>query len=230
MKLYSFLFFAVTLFTANTHAGMITNHQFKTDDATYYATLDTNTGIEWLRGATKGQSYNEVFARLDTDLKGWRFPTQDEFKNLLTTYYRDLNPLGGGRESFTSYGRPTAGAIDANHFSIYMLSSNFQSYSSISPHALYVDNEGVNRYFGNSVSGGYFNTTSFYNTKSFDDNFSNSNYSYLLVSDGGLTEQSIANPELNNANPNSPYNTPGPLSLAGLGFFALGYTRLKRSH
>lgn len=96
MKLYSFLFFAVTLFTANTHAGMITNHQFKTDDATYYATLDTNTGIEWLRGATKGQSYNEVFARLDTDLKGWRFPTQDEFKNLLTTYYRDLNPLGGG--------------------------------------------------------------------------------------------------------------------------------------
>lgn len=58
------------------------------------ATLDTTTGIEWLDlTLTDGKSYSEVSALLSTTLAGWRFPTQAEVHQMMSSFFSVLAGL-----------------------------------------------------------------------------------------------------------------------------------------
>ncbi len=214
------------------NAALVTNHMFESESGGMAVTLDTTTGIEWLRAAyTSGDSYNDVLARLDGDLSGWRLPTEDEVRNLLVSNYSKIQPESGGRYGFTSYGDTTEEFITAGYVMSYILGSSSSSlkYSGTSSYALYVDDNDEINSFGFRKDGSfYFRTIGMDNGIVYDEDYSNSSYGYFLVSDGGLTVQSIADPSLNAANENSPFNAPVPFALGGLALMALFASRKQK--
>jgi len=214
------------------NAGLITTHTFESESGNMAVTLDTNTGIEWLRAKyTSGDSYNDVLARLDGDLSGWRLPTEDEVRNLLVSNYSKVAPESGGRYGFTSYGKTTKEFGIANNLVSYIMgfSSSSLRYSGTPSYALYVDDNDEINSFGFIRDGSfYFRTIGMDNGIVYDEDYSNSVYGYFLVSDGGLTKQSIANPSLNAANENSPFSVPVPFALGGLALMALFASRKQK--
>lgn len=219
-----FLIFIFGFISLQTHASLVSGHIFKTETESLSATLDTTTGIEWLRGsATLGNSYSDILERLDTDLKGWRLPTASELENLMFTYYEDLDPNMNSVISYTNYGRTTKEFSLSSQLSTYILGQGFNKNGTNDAYALFINNDGEIQRTGLGRRGSFnFNFKGLKDATRYADTYSSIDTSFLLVSDGGLTEQSIANPKLNEANPNSPYNTPGPLSIACIGLAIIG--------
>lgn len=70
--------FALASIAFNANAAFVTTYWQVAGDKK--ATLDTETGLEWLDlTQTDGKSYSEVSALLSTTLSGWRFPTRPKF-------------------------------------------------------------------------------------------------------------------------------------------------------
>lgn len=216
------------------NAALITNHSFESESGNMAVTLDTTTGIEWLRTSyTSGDSYNDVLARLDGDLSGWRLPTEDEVRNLLVSNYSKISPESGGRYSFTSYGNGTAEYRTAGYVMSYILGSSSSNlrYSGTASYGLYVDDNDEINSFGFRKDGSfYFRTVGMDNGVVYDEDYSHSYVGYFLVSDGGLTVQSIANPSLNAENENSPFSVPVPFALGGLALMALFASRKQKKN
>lgn len=214
------------------NAALVTNHIFESESGNMAVTLDTTTGIEWLRASyTSGDSYNDVLARLGGDLSGWRLPTEDEVRNLLVSNYSKISPESGGRYGFTSYGNGTAEFRVAGYVMSYILgsSSSTLKYSGTSSYALYVDDNDEINSFGFRKDGSfYFRTVGMDNGTVYAEDYSNLQYGYFLVSDGGVTNQSIENPILNSANANSPFNTPVNFALGGLALVGLFAARKRK--
>tara|TARA_Y100000310_G_C20685687_1_gene818802 strand:- start:2899 stop:3654 length:756 start_codon:yes stop_codon:yes gene_type:complete len=195
------------------------------------ATLDKDTGIEWLdTNLTKGESFTSLSERLTKggDLYGWRLPTKNEVFTMLDNYF------SASYQGVFDTGVPVTDSTGVNfssskntHVALYFINT-FGQENSITP-SNYTYKQAKIRFKDGSGNAEYINiyhskytsTASGRRVKDVrirtyeqDDpngTYANSSYGYFLVSDGGVTLDSINNPELNENNPNSPYNVPVPV-------------------
>lgn len=169
------------------------------------ASLDTSTGIEWLKlNETSSMSYNSVSALLSTTYAGWRLPTSSEvikmFNNLLGGVYGNASGTSGVRYN-------TINASDRALFLTYFGLGSSYSYGWFArDDAL----EGI-------AGGGLWVGTQFYTYWEYPagtENNARGSTGVYLVNDGGVTLSSINNPTLNANNPNAPINQE-PLNVNG---------------
>lgn len=166
-----------------------------------YATLDTETGLEWLDlTRTAGQSIDDVAARLTTTYKGWRFPTFTEIIDLMTVMF----PMHSAYAVTT----PPTGPGTASKNAAWTFSDLFLTGVTTSPRSaegLFTRDNGVV-----SMTGVHYQNSSQYwtpnNNYVYSSSTKNTKFGVYLVSDGGATLSSINNPLLNINNPNAPVN------------------------
>lgn len=221
IKPLSALLISLSLLSIPTHAAFISTDWKSAGDK--YATLDTETGLEWLDlTRTTGKSMNEVAASLSTTYKGWRFPTFTEIIELMTAMF----PMHSAYAVTT----PLTGSGTASKNAAWTFSNLFLTGVTETPRwaeGFFMRDNGVI-----SMTGVYYGTNSQYWTP-------NNNYVYsanskgpllgvYLVSDGGTTLSSIQDPSLNASNPNAPINNIPPVgdgasdvSAPALGVFGL---------
>lgn len=207
------------------------------------ASLDESTGIEWLDlTQTDYKSIQEVQGLLSTTYAGWRFPTAQEVRAMMTSIVGTLVNFTGDADGLiykqgNMLPEVTAFRVLFGH----TYSTSGFSFAHISV-GNYVDEQGRVVQAGVRFSGydkgrdnylyqDYVNT----NITSVT---SKHNYSgVFLVSDGGVTLSSQQNPNLNLNNPNAPINqvptTPEPTDVPApvgvmaflLSFLGLGLRR-----
>lgn len=184
------------------------------------ATLDTRTGLEWLDLlSTVNQSYQTVLSRVTNgDLKGWRFPTEQEMDSFFKT---NLSSQVAQLKSGTGF---VDGALMNDDLRGYASMFGGTQLHAFFVYGLYKDSKGKF-----SLSG-YRDTIDRFAYRHYDAVY-NAAYKvnstgWFLVSDGGTTLSSINNPALNINNPNSPVNqapdAPADVSVhAGFGLLSL---------
>lgn len=205
------------------------------------ATLDTETGLEWLDlTQTDGKSYVEVSALLSTTLSGWRFPTPSEVHQMMASFFSVLTgyedsvynvkkstPQGSGEHANGPLFRSLFG-----HTYTYYQSGNDWSYAS---YGLFKNDDGTIVMSGehrrNYWNGSYYSIYHNYDLNAASNVTDVTRYvngGYFLVSDGGVTLSSINDPQLNVNNPKSPVNqqpvndVASPLfGMAGFGFLLM---------
>lgn len=171
------------------------------------ATLDTETGLEWLDFTqTSFKSINEVKSLLATVYTGWRMPTYAEMLTLSENLYSP--------QIVASLGQPNGASVShQNKGDAHVLFGSAHQYVAGYNYGIYELN-GRTMMFGRSNPPGlmHFNfdrvanyDSSNYHTGSGLD-YKNVHDGVYLVSDGGTTLSSINNPYLNIKNPNAPVN------------------------
>jgi hypothetical protein len=181
------------------------------------ATLDTETGLEWLDlTETTPMYYDLVVEQLDTTFSGWRLPTETEIKELYAHAFSNYDP----QSSATSIAATTTDK--ENWDSLF-------SDDIVKGMAIYLSDNGTLRQTG--MWSGTLYTTLYGSTVS--GGYGHSQYGTFLVSDGGTTLSSLANPSLNANNPNAPTggtSVPLPATglLLGLALTGFGVSRKKR--
>ena len=197
---------ALLTFSFASHAELVSTDWKTTGDE--LATLDTETGIEWLDlSETHELSIDNVVSMTSAGGKfeGWRLPTQAE----VTVLFHTLFPAGISTGKLTSTEK--YGADITSFYELFGYTSTDASRS----YGLYQrDNTSEVRMAGVSGSDTVFAN---YSHPLYSTSLSHQYYGVWLVSDGGDTISSIDDPSLNIMNPNSPYNVP----LAGSGALAL---------
>lgn len=177
------------------------------------ATLDTETGLEWLDlTQTGGKSINEVKALLGTTYEGWRMPTYEEIYQLASSMF----PIVKANPGVTIDGKYSGN--DLKSFSLW--GQNVGSYT----YGMY-EREGSTYFWGAYGTRTYFDYlyANHLDRKGVYEGV-------FLVSDGGTTLSSINDPTLNINNPNAPINmadvsTPAGLAAAGVLMLMLGARR-----
>jgi hypothetical protein len=215
------------------------------------ATLDTDTGIEWLDlTQTRGMSINHVESLFSGRFSyGWRFPTAAEVLEMLGHAFPSMasptfnigswnvtnsttdNEADRFRFLFgTTHSNPTASSPDDYTFGLHR--TDFLPHPSGFPQTLSVGHSGVRDWRNNesvSYSSNYPLT--------YDYNYSHYVMGVFLVSDGGSTLSSYINPSQNINNPNSPAalaaaaaaNVSSPVLLGLMGLGLLGFSARRRS-
>lgn len=185
----------------SSHAGFIATDWKASGDKK--ATLDTDTGLEWLDiNLTKGKSINEVSLLIDNGTySGWRLPSKAEVVQLMANFYP--NPAISGSQLATKT------AEFAGLFGVTYFNSN----NSVWSYALYKDTDaGPNRigYAGSRYHAdqGIVYPTTLASFMGFSSGYAQ--YGVFLVSDGGVTLSSINDPSINANNPSSPANANQP--------------------
>lgn len=219
-KLLSITAVVLSLCAMPSHAAFI-DTDWKTE-SDKKSTLDTDTGIEWLKlTQTLGSSVSDIIARLDTDLKGWRFPTASEVSALVDKIWG--SSIVRNVEQRYSY-----------NASIYAIQSQLQAVlgktATLSGDQYatygYVYSGGV--YMTGARKGLYFGVPSVsrYELQASATHHLNSRNQYFgvyLVNDGGVTLSSIQDPSINANNPNSPVNQVPTDVSTPIGFVFLGW-------
>lgn len=204
------------------------------------ASLDTETGLEWLKlNNIKGMSLDSILEETSYggSLSGWRLPTEDEVTVLMNGLYRRSGvtfetgeyqaETGDSKMSswFTFMGtnKKTSYIYDANHpssYKLYTYGITIKEDGSLSRNGYYSNERyvyGTDWVFNGGIS------------YSSDEAISDI-YSYFLVSDGGTTLSSKENPELNINNPNAPVNdVPMSTFLYGVSLLGVGFLKRKKS-
>lgn len=204
------------------------------------ASLDTDTGIEWLKlPNTQGMSLDEIYSKTSRKgvLFGWRLPSHDEVADLMSKLYRveyrnnGSNFVAGSSRFENDIAKNTKwfNVMGTNNRYSYVYDrSKPRAYKSYS-YGIAVSDDGSLRrsgyyseeryYYGSDLTfEGGVNYSSSQGTNASD--------SYFLVSDGGVTLSSKINPSLNENNPNAPVNDVpvgmlfSALSLLGIGFMS----------
>jgi hypothetical protein len=209
------LLLSALLFTGISAQAELVHMDWKVDgDA--LATLDVDTGIEWLKlSETAGRSYNTVSGQLTSDFVGWRLPSESEFQTLLVNMYPSI-----GNIATNGY----VGVVESD----YLLwrdtfGSSATDGSANRSFGWYMSDVGTLHYGGNDVN--YIHGNDPYVANGFIDS-GHANYAVFLVSDGGVTLSSINNPSLNANNPNAPEiveDVSAPLGLGLLSLAMLGF-------
>lgn len=209
MKLCNLILTAGLLFSAAASAEFVETDRLVEGDA--QATLDTETGLEWLDiSVTRGFTMELVIERTQKggDLEGWRLPTQDEVYTMFAKFFPYYTPAGSGRVDYHKNSQPEIEA-DAQYFT-----SLFGATHSVNTtYGMFYENDGEVANLGQYAFSQVLEVH-------YDQGASYSTVGVYLVSDGGTTLDSINNPEINQANPNSPYaqNVSAPM----VGSLALG--------
>lgn len=196
------------------------------------ATLDTETGIEWLDlTQTLGKSIADINSLLSTTYRGWRLPSNTEIIQLMTKMFPMYLPYAATT--------PLNGSGTAGRNAAWTFSNLFLTGVTTLPRwaeGLFIRDNGII-----SMTGVYYGTNSQYwtpnNSYEFADNSRMSHIGVYLVSDGGTTLSSINNPSLNVNNPRSPVNqmpdapanVPVHIGFGVLGFLLIGLGFRKQS-
>lgn len=176
------------------------------------ATLDTSTGIEWMKlENTRGKSINTILADLveGKSFYGWRLPTQDEVTSLFTSYFGESVLSITSSTTNSSLAAKGFDPAKVKAFSAMMGGGYFGSAGYWYSGGYFKRDDGQQGQGGfvmyNNIavssSGWYFNPeTKIVPTSG------NNFYGVYLVNDGGVTLSSINDPQLNINNPNAPVN------------------------
>lgn len=220
---------AMLSFSAHVSAEIFTSQsgdEFRTVDVASegdeLAVLHYDTGLEWLNVRETWQmSMKDVTNALQGDLQGWRLPTNEEVEVLISSFFSGWN-----------YSNPVRNVI-SDHWSYHPVDEFGRMFGNGGVSATYTmgkyyDETGVIR-----VAGGYIdgsnpalihgpNSQYSYGTNS-------AHYGVFLVSDGGLTIDSINDPSLNINNANAPINSVSTPVAAVTGLLAIGmFGRIRR--
>lgn len=219
------------LFSASSHASFQQVSVYS--DGDQMATLDKSTGIEWLdTNLTKGESFTSLSSRLGEsgDLYGWRLPTKDEVFTMLDNYF------GATYQGVFDTGESVTDSTDVNFSSskyaytaLHFINTFGQEELKTPSNTDYNYKQMRIRFKGSSGNAEYLsvyhsgykvytggNPIKDVSIRTYEQNdpkgtYANRSHGYFLVSDGGVTLDSINNPNLNENNPNSPYNVPVPV-------------------
>jgi hypothetical protein len=207
-----------SIFSLAANANFVETDWLSENDS--LSTLDVATGLEWMDlTVTRGDSVDTVSSQIVAggNYEGWRFPTAVEmdtlFRNLFTTAYSSFTS-SSGKINLGANGSKADEAIQmAQLFGDGVLASGY-SYPQGWSDGQKLKGSGVSlqsgSWYGHGplAGGGYYEDSIF------------SKKGTYLVSDGGVTMSSLLDPSLNQANPNSPFNS-APISdvpLAGSAF------------
>jgi hypothetical protein len=229
MKTLNKLLIASTIAFASmgANADLIATDWQATGDS--LATLDEATGIEWLDlTQTAGISINQAEGLLNSTFAGWRLPTRSEVTQMMTTAFASQaatlqGVVGGG---FTNSLLDNEADNFRSLFGITHQSIDYD-YSA----GLFKNNVGTSNPL--LMSGALDDPSNdflqlFSNTNIVSDySYSNVSYGVYLVSDGGTTLSSIANPSLNANNVNAPNSVPLPATALLMGLGLAGLARRK---
>lgn len=218
-----------SLFVGTAQAALISSDWQATGDNK--ATLDTQTGIEWLKlDNTKGYTFEKFKAGFYVELAGWRLPTLTEVQQLIS-----LNFPGMASATQNAYDATRA----ANWFNAMGVTDPAGNRSGSMGYVL-ADNGWQVYQVGQAWNfGSFWNAVPWNEISSAQLYSSTSIYSGLfMVSDGGLTVSSIDDPARNINNANAPINNmppaPAPVStplvFSALGLLALAFRRRVRNH
>jgi hypothetical protein len=235
MQLKSILVAATLLLSiTSTQAALVESDWKNTGDT--LATLDTETGIEWLDlTQTNGYTVAQIVSDLDSTYEGWRLPTQTEVYDLFSRYLPAPSALENGH--ITS--NKSVVAAEVAEFHAFLGDSNFGVDPSDETRrtfgGYYLNNgtlsiSGANLYSDDRVFfiGQYDSRT--YNSIERGEGFFIKYFATYLVSDGGTTLSSQQDPSSNANNVAAPINNvsaPALLGLMGLGLF--GFAARRRS-
>lgn len=187
------------------------------------ATLDTETGIEWLDlSLTSKLSFNALLERLQTDLLGWKFATQDQVAQLHLNYapnlYSETASYVGAKNAQMAPWRNLFG-FTGGDASMGVFSKDNGTWGIVGAYR-----SGLPRWYTMGGSMGPDDMQALVNIWA----------GYFLVSDGGLTLSSISDPTLNANNPNSPINqapadVPAHAAFGFLGLLLMAFGLRRRA-
>lgn len=225
-------FFATLLLCAGLVSGAAHAALIETDwkiSGDKQATLDTETGIEWLDvSLTRGKSINQVIAELNTLYKGWRLPSQNEVFALFQHAFSASSPTYVKQGSATAYYNFNVYDYEHHNFTFAFGDTYTPWYS----YGAYVAQDGSVKVSGAGGNGAQTSSVVYINYARGTLNEGSFYDGVFLVSDGGVTLSSISNPTLNANNPNAPVNNQlsdvsAPLSplTIGIASLVLAFTR-----
>jgi hypothetical protein len=201
------------------------------------ATLDTETGIEWLDlTQTDGMSINDAEALRNSTFSGWRFPTRAEVTQMMVSTFPSRASLmqGSGRltvdspttdneaDRFRQLFGITGPVSSYSTYSYGMFKNDSDQADSVILSGMY-DRTGDNHVLLISNEGATANSTA-----SNDYDYKTDSRGIFLVSDGGTTLSSQNDPSINANNANAPINdvsAPALLGLMSLGLFGFAARR-----
>ena len=161
------------------------------------ATLDTETGIEWLDvSLTDGMSIDSVKALLGSVYAGWRLPTMSEVESMYRRFFYVVPDEGVLYSNYQVY--------QHEHEAFYTLFGG--TYGPYYSYGTYLGDNGFTVYSTGSGGTGAQNSNIAYvhYIRGNDAGTPDSYAGVFLVSDGGVTLSSINDPTLNENNPNAP--------------------------
>ncbi|APD92285.1 hypothetical protein BM525_20705 (plasmid) [Alteromonas mediterranea] len=220
---------AMLSFSAHVSAEIFTSQsgdEFRTVDVANegdeLAVLHYNTGLEWLNvRETWGMSMEGVTNALQGDLQGWRLPTSEEVDTLISSFFFGWN------YSSTTY------TTIRDHWSYHPVDEFGRMFgnggtSKTYTTGKYYDENGVIRIAGGYVNGSKYSLI-FGPNASYSYADTDTRYGVFLVSDGGVTMDSINDPSLNINNANAPVNSVSAPMAAVTGLFTVGlFGRIRR--
>lgn len=207
-RFLSVAFIALSLSSSFAHASFVHTDWKSTGDKK--TTLDTSTGIEWLKlTETAGRSINDIKARFSTDLTGWRFATASEVYSMMSKFWGahwegrqytlegyTAGPLNTAYRDHTTYFGQTITAPDLKASLGTVYEESWGTGTRLSGYIFWVSAGKVE--MRQQRDHGY--TTSYRNIQ----------HGIYLVNDGGVTLSSQLDPSLNASNPNAPVNQVQP--------------------
>jgi hypothetical protein len=236
MKLKNTLVAATLLLSiTSAQAALVESDWQSTGDA--LATLDTETGIEWLDlTQTDSMSITEAegFTGIGGTFEGWRLPTRAEVTQMMVNAFPSelLKFQSSGTWSITN------GTTDneADSFRALFGQTNSNSSYDYSGGLFKNDSSTGLRVIMNRVddrrNDNYLRFYSNYSVSE-DYNYFQESYGVYLVSDGGTTQSSQLDPNINANNANAPINdvsAPALTTIGGLlALFGLATIRRKTS-
>jgi hypothetical protein len=193
------------------------------------ATLHEETGLEWLKmSETNYLSLADVRNELGPggNFEGWRLPTQNEVDTFVRSFFSDFDFDANSNYSFTYDGVNEASKQ----------ADEFVTYSGVArEHSIYRWAFGFSEDESGkvSLSGFYKNGSTGYaysrfSHSAYSETYKSNGQGIFLVSDGGLTLSSQADPSRNINNPDAPVNSVPAMAIGGLALIGMGLRRKSR--